>query len=332
MPSAQANTPPPLADLLEHQHGAVATRQLVALGFHPQFAEDRVQSRKWQRVHRGVYVAFTGPLPRLTQIWAAILRVGPGSVASHVTAAELDGLCDQRDKRIHVTMPVSRRVRGQIRGVVVHYAHRLAESRHPSKNPPQTRITHTVLDLVDLSDRAAEVESWITAAVEKRLTTPDRLAEGLQRRKKIRWRPMLEAMLVDVAEGAHSPLELTFLRDVERAHGLPKGTRQSRVAGNRVIWIDVDYEAYATRVELDGRLGHQMEGRFRDRRRDNRGVVGRLSTLRYGFVEAYGAPCDIAVELALVLRDRGWANTPRPCGLACRLNGGLPSGTEWAAS
>jgi hypothetical protein len=246
-----------------------------------------------------------------------VLRAGPGSVASHLTAAELDGLCACKDERIHVTARVSRRVRGHLDGVVVHYAHRLAESRHPSKNPPRTRIVDTVLDLVDVSQDPRGAEGWVTAACEKRLTTPGRLAASLARRKKIKWRPMVEAMLVDVAEGAQSPLELTYLRDVERAHGLPTGSRQVRVAGRRVIWVDVDYEEYSTRIELDGRLGHQGEGRFRDRRRDNRAVVARVWSLRYGFVETFGAPCEVAMEVALVLADRGWTGTPRPCGPDC---------------
>jgi hypothetical protein len=214
-----------------------------------------------------VYVVFTGPLPRLTQVWAALLRAGPGAAASHQTAAELDGLCAERDHRVHVTAPVTRRVLGRRDGMVVHYAHRLPQSRHPSKSPPRTRIEDTVLDLVDVSRTAGEVEGWLTAACEKRLTTPDRLAASLTSRKKISWRPMLEASLLDVAEGARSPLELAFLRNVERAHGLPRGERQLRWAGRRVIWIDVDYLLFRTRVELDGQLGHQGEGRFRDRRR-----------------------------------------------------------------
>jgi hypothetical protein len=143
---------------------------------------------------------------------------------------------------------------------------------------------------------------------------------------------MVEAMLVDVAVGAQSPLELVYLRDVERAHGLPRGDRQVRVAGRRVIWIDVDYDGFATRVELDGRLGHQGEGRFRDRRRDNRAVVGGIWSLRYGFAETFGSPCEVAIEVALVLRERGWAGWPRPCGPACPLEGGLPSRTAWEAS
>ncbi|SEE33058.1 hypothetical protein [Jiangella alba] len=62
----------------------------------------------------------------------------------------------------------------------------------------------------------------MTAACQRRLTTPQRLADALTRRKKIRWRPMTEAMLADVADGAQSPLELRHLRRVERAH---RGTR-----------------------------------------------------------------------------------------------------------
>jgi len=277
-------------------------------------------------------VVFTGPLPRPTQVWAALLRAGPGAAASHQTAAELDGLCAARDHRVHVTVPVTRRVLGRRDGMVVHYAHRLPQSRHPSKSPPRTRIEDTVLDLVDVSKTAREVEGWLTAACEKRLTTPERLAESLMSRKKIRWRPMLEASLLDVAEGAQSPLELAFLRRVERAHGLPRGERQLRWAGRRVIWIDVDYLLYRTRVELDGRLGHQGEGRFRDRRRDNRGVVGRIWSLRYGFAETFGSPCDVAAEVAIVLSDRGWTGTPRPCGPGCPLRDGLPERSTWAAS
>ena len=196
-----------------------------------------------------------------------MLRAGPGAAASHVTAAELDGLCARKDERIHVTAPVSRRVRGELHGMVVHYAHRLTESRHPSKNPPRTRVDDTVLDLVDISDRARDAEGWVTNAGEKRLTTPDRLASSLMQRKKIRWRPMVEAM----------------------------------------------------RVELDGRLGHQGEGRFRDRRRDNRAAVDGVWTLRYGFAETFGSPCEVAAEVALVLRDRGWTGFPRLCGPACPL-------------
>jgi hypothetical protein len=50
--------------------------------------------------------------------------------------------------------------------MVVHYPHRLAESRHPSKNLPRTRIVHTVLDIVDVSAHPRDAEGRVTAACE----------------------------------------------------------------------------------------------------------------------------------------------------------------------
>lgn len=275
-----------------------------------------VNSGRWQRVHRGVYAAFTGPLTFEAQVWAAILRVGPGTVASHQTAAFLDGLTDDPGPLIHVTTTADRHVRAKVDGVRVHYAHRLARTRHPAKSPPRTRIDETVLDLADVAVSSREVETWVTAACQRRLSTPDRLAEALGQRKKISWRPLLEAILTDVASGAQSPLELRHLRKVERAHGLPTGVRQRRVAGQRVIWIDVDYDDYAVRVELDGRVGH-VDGAFRDRQRDNRATVDGNATLRYGHADIFGDPCGVAREQAQVLADRGWAGATRSCGPGC---------------
>lgn len=136
-------------------------------------------------------------------------------------------------------------------------------------------------------------------------------------RKKISWRPLVDALLLDVAEGAQSTLELQHLRRVERAHGLPSGQRQRRRAGARVVWIDVDYDEYDLRIELDGRLGHEGDGRFRDRQRDNRGVVEQTWTLRYGHAELFDDPCAVAAEQACVLYDRGWRGRPTPCGPGC---------------
>ncbi|MGH8776070.1 MAG: hypothetical protein ACRDWI_13190 [Jiangellaceae bacterium] len=287
-----------LIELIEIQHGVVSVNQLVDWSVGVDLAQARAASGRWQRPHRGVYATFSGGLDR---------------------PAELDGLTDVVDENVHVTVPAHRRVRGRYAGIVVHYARRLDESRRPGTSPPRTRIVDTVLDLVDTARTARAAEAWIATACQKRLTTPDRLAESLMRRKKIGWRAMAEAMLLDVAEGAHSMLELAFLRSVERAHGLPRGDRQRRRTGRRVIWIDVDYEPYQTRAELDGRLGHDGDGRFRDRRRDNRATVDGAWSLRYGHAEVFGTPCSVAAELALVLRDRGWTGRARPCGDGCAV-------------
>lgn len=113
-----------------------------------------------------------------------------------------------------------------------------------------------------------EAVGLVTQAVSSHKTTAERLLRALRRRDRHPHRKLLEAMLTDVAEGAESPIELMYLRDVEWSHGLPQGRRQKSRLGLRYC-SDVGYDAYQLLVELDGRDAHQGTGRFRDMRRDN---------------------------------------------------------------
>ena len=66
----------------------------------------------------------------------------------------------------------------------------------------------------------------------------------------------------------------SYVRDVERAHGLPLARRQARRrhgSGNR--YLDNLYEEYGLCVELDGAAAHPAEGRWRDTHRDNTNLV-----------------------------------------------------------
>lgn len=115
--------------------------------------------------------------------------------------------------------------------------------------------------------------------------------------------------------GARSPravVELAYLRDVERAHGLPRG-RRNRYRGNLRYRTDVDYDAYALLVELDGRLGHEGGGRFRDYRRDNAFALQALTTLRYGWFDVAELSCEVTNQVSTILRARGWSDLPTRC-------------------
>ena len=117
-------------------------------------------------------------------------------------------------------------------------------------------------------------------------------------------------LLTDVADGVESPLELRYLREVERPHGLPRGKRQHRARGTA---RDVYYSEFATVVELDGRIGHEGAGVLRDMRRDNRSALFGEATLRYGWADVTERPCLVAAEVAAVLSRRGWTDVPRLC-------------------
>jgi very-short-patch-repair endonuclease len=134
----------------------------------------------------------------------------------------------------------------------------------------------------------------------------------MENRARQRHRGLIESILSDVADGAESPLELRYLKDVERAHQLPGGRRQRKRLGLPYC-SDVGYDAFQVLVELDGRIGHDGTDRFRDLDRDNRFATLAWLTLRYGWYDVVHRPCLVAFQVASVLINRGWPGLPSRC-------------------
>jgi hypothetical protein len=128
-------------------------------------------------------------------------------------------------------------------------------------------------------------------------------------------RGLIDDVLADVASGALSALERRYLRDVERAHALPRARRQ-RVAPGAVR--DVEYRRWLTRVELDGRLGHEFSSDRWDDRDVDSAVEGHL-TVRIGWRQVL-EPCRLAGRMARILAARGWPDRPQPCGPSCQIS------------
>jgi hypothetical protein len=303
-----------LDEVLDRQHGVFTRAQALASGLTRAEIEHRLTRKLWQRVFPGVYASFSGPLTRAAQVWAAVLRAGSGAVASHQTAAELQGLTDRPSPVLHVTVPGTRHPT-RVEGVVIHRCDRLTERRHPSRLPPQTTVEETVLDLVDASTRADDAMAWLARAVGSRVATGPRLAAAMKRRGRLRHRALVVDALADIASGSHSVAELRYLRDVERCHGLPASTRQvRRVVDGASRYDDVRYQRYATLVEIDGRAAHPEHARWRDMRRDNAAVLAGHRVLRYGLADIASTPCRVAGQVIEALRAGGWRGTPHPCG------------------
>ena len=312
--------PASAASIAQWQSGAVSRRQLLNAGLDSQAIFRRLERGRWQQLHRGVYAVFTGPVPRETELWAALLRAGPGAVLSHLSAAELHGLVDQPSESIFVTVPSARRVAAP--GLAIRTCARIGKATQPNREPPRTSVEETVFDLIELAETLDNACGWITRAVGRRLTTAERLTETLARRKKMRWRVRLADMLKAAGDGIHSVLEYHYLRDVERAHGLPRSLHQVRVRiDGKLAYRDAYYKDYRLAVELDGRLAHPDEERWRDRRRDNYSGVEGVQTTRYDWRDVSARPCETALLQARILRRRGWTDTPRPCSPRCPVAG-----------
>ncbi len=91
--------------LTDAQHGAVAWRQLRALGFSEKSIRHRVRTGRLRRIHRGVYAVGRAELSRKGRWMAATLACGEGAFLTHLSAGALYGICSERSGRIEVGVP-----------------------------------------------------------------------------------------------------------------------------------------------------------------------------------------------------------------------------------
>jgi hypothetical protein len=318
--------------LLDAQCGIVDRCQALGLGFTVSRIEHRMRTGKWQRVHEGVYATFSGSLSREARLWAAVRRAGDGAMLSHQTAAEVQGLIDRPPGvDIHLTVALRRRpVQGKpVRGIVIHRSDQ-SRPQFPggSWKLPRTRIEDTVLDLVATAATFEQGYSWIARAVSRNLVTTAVLRATLANRRRIRWRAWLGDALEDSSDGVNSSLELRYVRDVERAHGLPAGERQARrTLGGRTHYKDNWYREYRVVVEIDGPVHHEGERAAADRDRDNLNLAADAAqTFRFSPVGITERACESAALVAATLRRNGWTGTPHPCHRPdCTVVGILPA-------
>ncbi len=161
----------------------------------------------------------------------------------------------------------------------------------------------------------------LAEVVQGRLTTPERLRQALAAQARMPRRRWLTSILDDLASGVCSTLESGYLSRVERAHGLPRGRRQTEDhLFGRVHRRDVDYGILV--VELDGRAFHDSAGqRERDLDRDLDLAAARgTPTVRLGYGQVFERACRTATRIASVLRRAGWSGHPYRCGTTCALD------------
>jgi hypothetical protein len=323
-------------ELLDFQSRIVGRRQAVRHGVTRATVARRTKSGAWQRLHRGTYATFSGVASREARLWAAVLRAGPGAVLSHETAAEVHGLIDKPSGKIHITVPASHDParRRPIRGVIIHRSRNVSSENLPPWQLPRTPIAETVLDLIEAARTPDDAFAWLTSAIGRNLVSPAMLTDALAARKRMRRRPWLVDALTDVADGVMSPIERRYVRDVERAHGLPRGKRQARRdLDSGVRYLDNFYESFRLCVEIDGQLSHPPEQKWRDADRDSDNLFrDDVQTIRLGLRHVTSGRCVQAAKLATLFIRRGWDGEGlRPCDPDCAVNQ-LQSSRKRAAS
>lgn len=126
----------------------------------------------------------------------------------------------------------------------------------------------------------------------------------------------MKRLLGELGSGAESLPELILVTRVLRPHGLPEMQRQVSSDGG-VTRVDLKESGLGVGVEVDGRTWHAGERFHSDRRRDRKSAGSGDVTLRVSPLEIQHIPCDIALDIATVMRRRGWTGRFTACSPGC---------------
>lgn len=303
--------------LRREQDGVVARGQLLALGATDHDIARMLRRRELHTALPGVYVDHTGRLSPRQRAWVAVLGCAPAAL-SHESA-----MPGGEPGVVHVCVAHDRTLR-PVAGIQVHRSSHLATRVDWRRRPPRVLPAHATLDVMEAHLRRGDVAAAYAAlstACATREVTPGMLRAALADRSKVAGRSLLAGMLDDVDGGACSVLERGYLHRVERAHGLPRATRQraSGATGRRTRQ-DVRYEELGVVVELDGRAFHDgPRARDEDARRDvAEAATSDAVTLRLTYGLVFGDACRTAAWVGAVLRRRGWTGRPTPCSACAR--------------
>ncbi|HHW83543.1 MAG TPA: hypothetical protein GX743_07025 [Actinomycetales bacterium] len=281
----------------------ITADQAYLAGITPAALRGILSRGEWHRVGRGVYRIGTPPAPWEANALAGTFLGGSGSMVMGEAAAFLWELTRDAPDSIEILIPESRKTPDSAPWKFVR-SRRLPK---PYGTPPRTPLADTVLDLCQQDP--ASITKWIDAALRRPGVSAKAILAAMDLRHRVPGREIIAGIISDHLEGVHTELERAYRANVERAHGLPEGTRQVR-RGNRRH--DLEYLERLI-VELDGRLGHAGFARFRDMHRDNENLVLGLLTLRYGWFDSTEKPCEVARQVATMLWRLGWTGTLRTC-------------------
>jgi very-short-patch-repair endonuclease len=294
--------------LVERQHGVIARRQLLGLGFTPKTIDRRVAAGRLHCLWRGIY-AVGRPRVTLRGWWsAAVLACGDGALLSHLSAARLWGIWgtktsgeEELDQPSHTDVSVASGKTHRLRGIRVHRRGRLRDSdRTVCEWIPATIPGRTLVDLATLL-RPSQLEAAVNAADKLELIDPETLRLELERNRGMDGVPALRRILDRrTFTLTDSELERKFLQLVRHA-GLPPPLTQQRVNGFRVDFL---WSQWKLVVETDGLRYHRTPGQqAKDRLRDQALVAAGFTALRFTHAQVTYDPDHVVKMLRAVAKS-----------------------------
>jgi len=305
------------------QAGVISRSQLLFLGWSDEMVRSQVKAKRWQRLFPGVYLTNNGEPTMPSWWWAAHLSGGPRSAIAGAAALQVWGI-EKPALPVTIEIPHSQRKKplaGCSDTLVTQRRGFDRPTRQKAGLPPTVALPFAVIDVCDTLVEHHAIADVVTQACRTHLASPEKIRRALEAYAKLGNRNVITAVLDEVEGGAESVLELDAVTDVLRAHGLPEGRGQVRdhIRGANVRYDRV-LEEWGVVLEFDGQIGHSgYSGRRRDHHRDNEIAAKGGVCMRFGWSAVHEWPCESAAQIAAVLWQRGWTDSPTPCGPKCRL-------------
>lgn len=268
-------------ELAGRQHGVVARRQLLELGFTAREIEHRVSRGRLHLVMRGVYAVGWPRLTREGRWMAAVLACGDGAVLSHRSAAALWGIGTERREEVDVS--VRRRTRLRRPGIRVHARPGLgkADTNHRDGIP----VTGIVRTLIDVATELGPtgVERAVNEADKLDLVDPERLRSALDAHAGDPGVGVLRTVLDKrTFKLSDSNLEILFRKIADAARLAPPLTKQLV----NDFEVDFFFPELGLVVETDGLRYHRTPAtQARDARRDRTHTLAGMTPLRFTHYE-----------------------------------------------
>ncbi len=241
--------------LAARQAGLLSQSQLTELGVSRAFVRNQLRARRWAQRTSSVVSTTTGPLSDQQRLWLAVLHAGQTALLGGLTAAEVHGM--KHWARATITVLVEDELSFEpVDGVEFFRTRRdLTVMRAPCVLPV-CRLEPAILLFAGYERHRRTAHGAVTATVQQRLTTTDRLGSWLARMAPLRRAPEFRALLQDIAGGAHSMSEHDLRRACrEFGVALPSGQRRRRDRTGRQRWTDAEWHLPDGRVlvlEVDG--------------------------------------------------------------------------------
>lgn len=279
-------------ELAGRQHGVVARRQLLALGFNAREIEHRVLRGRLHLVMRGVYAVGWPKLTRERRWMASVLACGEGALLSHRSAAALWEIGTERGV---VDVSVMRRAELKRRGLRVRGRPSLSAKSVTSHD--DIPVTTPLQTLIDLSTELTpiRVERAVNEADKRDLIDPETLRAELDRHIGEPGVKALRALLDKrTFRLSDSDLEALF-RPIAMEAGLPLPLSKEAVNG---FEVDFFFPDLGLVIETDGLRYHRTPStQSRDARRDRVHTLAGMTPLRFTHYEVKYESAQVRSEL-----------------------------------